>query len=65
MDEQYATNETCFVVNLAVIRKEISRSHDDFIIEYFHKYSEPDLPPVWKTLGTISEFQSFKDLYHE
>lgn len=50
MDENYATNEIRFTANLAVIRKEISRSHDDFIIEHFRKYSEPDLPPVWKTL---------------
>ena len=54
MDENYATNEVRFAANLAVIRKEVSRSHDDFIIEHFRKYSEPDLPPVWKTLEVIS-----------
>ena len=54
MDESYATNEIRFTANLAVIRKEVSRSHDDFITEHFHKYSEPDLPPVWKTLEVIS-----------
>ena len=54
MDENYATNETRFAVNLAVIRKEVSRSHDEFITEHFRKYSEPDLPPVWKTLEVIS-----------
>ena len=54
MDENYATNETRFVANLAVIRKEVSRSHDDFITEHFCKYSEPDLPPVWKTLEVVS-----------
>mgnify|MGYP003372758923 CR=1 FL=1 len=50
MDESYATNEVRFAANLAVIRKEVVRSHDDFIIEHFRKYSEPELPPVWKTL---------------
>lgn len=54
MDENYATNRTRFVANLAVIRKEVSRSHDDFITEHFRKYSEPDLPPVWKTLEVVS-----------
>ncbi len=54
MDERYAINESRFDANLSVIRKEIARSHDDFIIEHSHKYSEPDLPPVWKTLEVIS-----------
>ena len=54
MDENCATNEDRFAANLDVIRKEVSRSHDDFIIEHFRKYSEPDLPPVWKTLEVIS-----------
>lgn len=54
MDESYATNETRFDANLSIIRKEVSRSHDDFIMEHFRKYSEPNLPPVWKTLEVIS-----------
>ena len=54
MDENHATNRTRFIANLAVIRKEVSRSHDDFITEHFRKYSEPDLPPVWKTLEVVS-----------
>ena len=54
MDENCAINEERFVANLAVIRNEVSRSHDDFITEHFRKYSEPDLPPVWKTLEVIS-----------
>lgn len=36
------------------IRKEVERSHDDFITEHFRKYNEPELPPVWKTLEVIS-----------
>lgn len=54
MDESHATNEARFTANLAVIRKEVERSHDDFITEHFRKYSEPSLPPVWKTLEVIS-----------
>lgn len=67
MDASYAINETRFAANLAVIRKEVSRSHDDFITEHFYKYSEPDLPPVWKTLevvsmGTLSKlYSNFSD----
>ncbi len=54
MDASCATNEDYYRSNLAVIRKEVGRSHDDFITEHFRKYSEPDLPPVWKTLEVIS-----------
>ena len=35
MDENFATNEARFATNLAVIRKEVERSHDDFITEHF------------------------------
>ena len=34
MDENFATNEARFATNLAVIRKEVERSHDDFITEH-------------------------------
>lgn len=54
LDGKYAINESHFAVNLALIRKEVSRSHDDFITEHFRKYNEPDLPLVWKTLEVIS-----------
>lgn len=52
--KNFATNEARFTTNLAVIRKEVERSHDDFITEHFRKYNEPELPPVWKTLEVIS-----------
>ena len=67
MDEKCATNKSRFESNLSVIRKEVVRSHDDFITEHFRKYSEPDLPPVWKTLevvsmGTLSKlYSNFSD----
>ena len=54
MDENYTTNETRFTTNLTVIRKEVSRSHDDCFTEYFRKYSKPDLLTIWETLEVIS-----------
>ena len=35
------------------IKKEVSRSNEDFIKEHSEKYSFPTLPPVWKTLSLI------------
>ena len=32
------------------IKKEVSRSNEDFIKEHSEKYNYPALPPVWKTL---------------
>lgn len=32
MDENFATNEARFATNLAVIRKEVERSHDDLLL---------------------------------
>lgn len=43
-----------FSANLTVIRKKVACSRDDFITEFFSKYSELDLSPVWKTLKVIS-----------
>lgn len=49
------------------IKKEVSRSNEDFIKEHSEKYTFPSLPPVWKTLevvsfGTLSKlFCLFKD----
>lgn len=39
---------------LSKIYQEVSRSKEDFIKEYYNKYSEPDIPPVWKTLEVVS-----------
>ena len=49
------------------IKQELSRTREDFIIEHQNKYSDPDVPPVWKTLevtsfGTLSKlFCNFSD----
>lgn len=67
MNEECATNSSRFAANLAIVEKEVARSHDDFIKEHFRKYSEPELPPVWKTLevvsmGTLSKlYSNFSD----
>ena len=42
------------------IKQELARSKEDFITEHYSKYTEPEMPPVWKTLevtsfGTLSK----------
>ncbi len=67
MNVDCAKNKIHFQSNLSIIRKDVERSHDTFIIEHFQKYSFPDLPPIWKTIevvtfGTISKiFTNFID----
>ena len=52
---------------LEQIRLELRRTREEFIIEHLAKYTEPDFPPVWKTLevtsfGTLSKlFCNFAD----
>jgi len=52
---------------LASMRQELARSKEDFITDHKEKYTEPDMPPVWKTLevtsfGTLSKlFCNLKD----
>lgn len=36
------------------IQQEVFRSKEDFIQEHFCKYSNPVIPPAWKTLEVIS-----------
>lgn len=49
------------------VRLELGRTREEFIIGHAAKYSEPDVPPVWKTLevtsfGTLSKlFCNFSD----
>lgn len=44
------------IFNDSVIRiqQEVFRSKEDFIQEHFEKYSNPIIPPVWKTLEVVS-----------
>ena len=56
--------QTC-INNIAA---EVNRSKEDFITEYYSRYSSPEFPPAWKTLevvsfGTLSKlFCNFKDV---
>ena len=45
---------------LSAMKQELARSKEDFIIENKTKYTEPEMPPVWKALevtsfGTLSK----------
>ena len=67
MDEQLFTSEDIFQKNLASLRNAVERSIEDFVVEHFQRYDEPDMPPVWKslelaTLGTLSRiYSNFSD----
>ena len=67
MDSSLFKNEEFFQGCLDNIKKEVSRSNEDFIKDHAEKYTSPTLPPVWKTLevvsfGTLSKlFCLFKD----
>ncbi len=67
MDASLFNNSSIFETCLQHIRQEVERSREDFIIEHLERYTEPDIPPVWKTLevttfGTLSKlFENFKD----
>ena len=67
MDSSLFKNEEFYEGCLDNIKKEVSRSNEDFIKEHSEKYTYPVLPPVWKTLevvsfGTLSKlFCLFKD----
>lgn len=43
-----------FFNNLSSITNEINRSKEDFILEHFNNYEEPNLPPAWKALETVT-----------
>lgn len=53
-DSGLCTNTQLFVNNLSHIQTELNRSKEDFIQEHYSKYSNPQFPPVWKTLEVVS-----------
>lgn len=67
MDASLFKNADFYEGCLDNIKKEVSRSNEDFIKEHSENYTFPSLPPVWKTLevvsfGTLSKlFCLFKD----
>ncbi len=66
-DASLFSNAAIFESCLLHIHQEVERSREDFITEHLERYSEPNIPPVWKTLevttfGTLSKlFGNFKD----
>ncbi len=67
MESSLFKDQEIFQKCLKNIDDEISRSKEEFINDYFRKYSEPAYPPSWKTLevasfGTISKlYGNFSD----
>ena len=66
-DKCLSKDDTHFLENKTAIEKEINRSNEDFVLEFFLKYDDPAFPPAWKTmelasLGTLSKiYYNFKD----
>lgn len=67
MDASLFKNASIHSECMKSLKRELSRSNEDFIAEYYAKYSAPDCPPAWKTLevasfGTLSKlYCNFKD----
>lgn len=45
---------TAFALLMKEIKGEVTRSNEDFIKHYYHKYDNPPLPPAWMTLEVLS-----------
>lgn len=63
MNPTLAVNSKMYNNNLNCLQEELSRSEDEYIIEHFHKYDTPSMPPAWKTIevtsmGTLSKLYS-------
>lgn len=67
MDKRLFSNEEIFKKHLNSLQKAIERTNDDFILDYFKRYDNPNMPPAWKTLelatlGTLSRmYSNFSD----
>lgn len=60
MDEALFKDSNIHQHCLSLMKQELARSKEDFITEHQTKYTEPEMPPVWKTLevtsfGTLSK----------
>ena len=62
MDKSLFTKPFTFDKNYDSLREEVNRSYEDFITEHFAKYSDPDMPPSWKTLE-VASFGTLSKLY--
>ena len=55
-------NQSLFADNLQSILREVKRSKEDFIQDYFTNYNNPCIPPTWKTLE-VTSFGTLSKLY--
>lgn len=62
MRSELALQTAKFENNLASIRREVERSGEDFIQNYYDSYDEPKFPPAWKTMEVLS-FGQLSKLY--
>lgn len=62
MDKNLFSNEAIFQKCQSHIQEELKRTKEEFILEHYKKYSDPDMPPVWKTLEVIT-FGTLSKLY--
>lgn len=54
MDRSLYADKKIFTDCSIRVQQEVFRSKEDFIQEHFDKYSNPIIPPVWKTLEVVS-----------
>lgn len=54
MDRSLFTDKKIFTDCSIRVQQEVFRSKEDFIQDHFDKYSNPIIPPVWKTLEVVS-----------
>ena len=62
LDQSLCKNLKLQLENLQTIEREIKRSKEDFILEYYNKYDFPHIPPCWKTLE-VTSFGTISKLY--
>ena len=54
MDRSLFADKKIFTDCTIRVQQEVFRSKEDFIQEHIDKYSNPIIPPVWKTLEVVS-----------
>lgn len=54
LDRNLFTEKKVFTDCFIRIQQEVFRSKEEFIQEHLNKYSNPIIPPVWKTLEVVS-----------
>lgn len=62
MNESLFKDKNIFETTLKKVVSDTERSKEEYIKEYFRDYSEPMLPPAWKTLEVIT-FGSLSKMY--